>query len=109
MEGLARVSTFFLLIRRPPPIHTRFPYTTLFRSHDECRAPTCLGGRAHPACAMPIKNGCVSATSYFCLHPAVRELPNRPARTSLQRLRTRSRGFADRWRGRDRTEFVSSW
>src|SRR5205814_8791261 len=32
--------SFFLLIFRPPPISTLFPYTTLFRSARSLEAPT---------------------------------------------------------------------
>src|SRR5256885_6542403 len=42
---------FFLMIRRPPR-STLFPYTTLFRSHERCRALLHVGKRAAAANAV---------------------------------------------------------
>src|SRR5437660_5704320 len=40
--------TIFFSIIRPPPRSTLFPYTTLFRSISEGRAPADRGGRPQP-------------------------------------------------------------
>src|SRR2546426_4960275 len=52
---------FFLMIRRPPR-STLFPYTTLFRSHQELQAGrrAALGGGAH-ARSRPVTRGTVHA------------------------------------------------
>src|SRR2546430_6161462 len=41
------ISFFFLMIRRPPR-STLFPYTTLFRSNQNCRSANSRDGRRRP-------------------------------------------------------------
>src|SRR3712207_8063678 len=60
------LSTFFFLMIRRPPISTLFPYTTLFRSHEE---------RCVAAAAIVVAAGPLDSTRLL-LHSTCNDFPN---------------------------------